>query len=278
MERQDRRPFGTERAPESALSCECRTPRSRAQAASVSVKRQRSAARPGALRSVSSWLLSGRRPGCVIGMQIDAVRPFRDEAIIFMADQNFRSVTLNAIVFRQLYGGTQRLRLAWESCSDTAMRVLDFPSAIVVDHDISRFMQLFLQPLSTFVHPRSSEDNARARLQFVRFRAIFCGRPPTAGNGSDASACQCVGAAVRNRQNQPRPSSPLWPVDTRRHLITRQPTAGFQRLALHEGFMPARGARNRLTTRIGKRLMRVATAPTRAQQRDKQTATSERTS
>ena len=85
-------------------------------------------------------------------MQVDAVRPFRDEAIIFMADQNFRGVTLDPIVFRQLYGGTKRLCFALESCGDMAMRVFDFPSAIVVDHDISRFMQLFLQPL--FIHVR----------------------------------------------------------------------------------------------------------------------------
>src|SRR5262249_62136336 len=38
------------------------------------------------------------------------------------------------------------------------------------------------------------------------------------GNRLDASACQCVGAAVRNRQNQLRPSSPLWPVATRQAM------------------------------------------------------------
>jgi hypothetical protein len=32
---------------------------------------------------------------------------------------------------------------------------------------------------------------------------------------------------VRNRQNQPRPSSPLWPVDTRRHWVTQQAKAWF---------------------------------------------------
>ena len=45
-----------------------------------------------------------------------------------------------------------------------------------------------------------------------------------AGNELDASACQCVGAAVRNRQNQLRPSSPLWPVTTRR-AIDNAPSA-----------------------------------------------------
>jgi hypothetical protein len=36
------------------------------------------------------------------------------------------------------------------------------------------------------------------------------------GNKLDASAYRCVDAAVRNRQNQLRPSSLLWLVTTRR--------------------------------------------------------------
>ena len=40
-----------------------------------------------------------------------------------------------------------------------------------------------------------------------------------AGNRLDASAYLCVDAAARNRQNQLRPSSPLWPVVTRRACI-----------------------------------------------------------
>ena len=94
-------------------------------------------------------------------MLVDAIRPLRDETIVLMADQNFRGVTVDPIVFRQLYGGTKRLCFAWESCGDTAMRVLDFPSAIVVDHDISRFMQLFLQPV--FIHVRQKTTRGRAR-------------------------------------------------------------------------------------------------------------------
>ena len=114
------------------------------------------------LRAAASRLPPGKRPGCLIGMEIDAICPFHDEAIIFMADQNFRGVTVDAVVFRQLYGGTKRLGFAWESCGDTAMRVLDFPSAIVLDHNISGFMQLFLQPLFIQV----PHDNAQARLLF----------------------------------------------------------------------------------------------------------------
>ena len=72
-----------------------------------------------------------------------------------------RGVTVNPLVFRQFNGGTKRLGFAWESCGHTAMRVLDFPSAIVVDHDISRFMQLFLQPV--FIHVRQEITRGRAR-------------------------------------------------------------------------------------------------------------------
>jgi len=41
-------------------------------------------------------------------------------------------------------------------------------------------------------------------------------RSARAANGLDADAYRCVGAAVRNRQNQRRPTSPLRPVVTRR--------------------------------------------------------------
>jgi hypothetical protein len=115
-------------------------------------ERFRSDCRPDRLGAVAPRLLPDSRSSRFIRVQVDAIRPFRDEAIVLMADQNFRGVTADPIVFRQLYGGTKRLCFAWESCSDTAMRVFDFPSAIVVDHDISRFMQLFLQPL--FIHVR----------------------------------------------------------------------------------------------------------------------------
>jgi len=94
-------------------------------------------------------------------MQVDAIGPFRDEAIVLMADQNFRGVAVDPLVFRQLNGGTKRLGFAWESCGHTAMCVLDFPSAIVIDHDISRFMQLFLQPV--FIHVRQKITRGRAR-------------------------------------------------------------------------------------------------------------------
>ena len=50
----------------------------------------------------------------------------------------------------------------------------------------------------------------------------FGGR--TAGNRLGASACRRVGAAVRNRQNQLRPPSPLWPVATRAVLTLTRPS------------------------------------------------------
>jgi hypothetical protein len=167
------------------------------------------------LCSAAPRLLPGSRSSRLIRMQVDAIRPLRDEAIVLMADQNFRRMTVDPIVFRQLNGGTKRLGFAWESCGHTAMRVLDFPSAIVVDHDISRFMQLFLQP--AFIHVRQEITRGRARKFECFFGFPHASGQVTAGNGLDASACLCVGAVVRNRQNQPRPSSPLWPVDTRRH-------------------------------------------------------------
>ena len=54
-------------------------------------------------------------------------------------------------------------------------------------------------PLATF------SDFRRRPLDFAH-----------AGNSLDESAYQCVDVVVRNRQNQLRPSSPLWPVVTRR--------------------------------------------------------------
>jgi hypothetical protein len=124
------------------------------------------------LCSVAPRLLTRGRPSRFIRMLVDAIRPFRDEAIVLMADQNFRGVTVDPIVFRQLYGSAKRLCFAWESCGDTAMCVLDFPRAIVVDHDISRFMQLFLQPV--FIHVRQKITPGRAR-KFVRFSGVLRG-------------------------------------------------------------------------------------------------------
>jgi hypothetical protein len=59
-----------------------------------------------------------------------------------------------------------------------------------------------------------------------------------AGNGLDASACR-VGAAVRNRQNQLRPSSPLRPVATGDAPKMRAPKGWFlQTGQLHLVFFP----------------------------------------
>ena len=88
------------------------------------------------------------------------------EALVLMADKNFGGVTVHAVVFRQFYCSTERLRFTWESCGNAAMGILDFPCAIVVHHNISRFMQLFSP---TYVFPHSSEDNALARVQFSHF-------------------------------------------------------------------------------------------------------------
>jgi hypothetical protein len=50
-----------------------------------------------------------------------------------------------------------------------------------------------------------------------------------AGNGLDAGAYRCAAVAVRNRQNQLRPSSPLWPVATRRvHGVNAGPAEKFE--------------------------------------------------
>lgn len=118
------------------------------------------------LRSAASGLFPASRPSRFVGVQIYAVHPFRYEALVLMADKNFGGVTVHAVVFRQFYCSTERLRFTWESCGNAAMGILDFPCAIVVHHNISRFMQLFSP---TYVFPHSSEDNALARLQFSHF-------------------------------------------------------------------------------------------------------------
>lgn len=65
--------------------------------------------------------------------------------------------------------------------------------------------------------PQSNGPGVRGSIGTVAGAVVtaipFGGR--TAGNRLGASACRCVGAAVRNRQNQLRPPSPLWPVATR---------------------------------------------------------------
>jgi hypothetical protein len=119
------------------------------------------------LRSAASGLFPASRPSRFVGVQIYAVHPFHYEALVLMADKNFWGVTVHTVVFRQFYCSTERLRFTWESCGNAAMGILDFPCAIVVHHDISRFIQLFSP---TYVFPHSSEDNALARLQFSHFR------------------------------------------------------------------------------------------------------------
>ena len=61
-----------------------------------------------------------------------------------------------------------------------------------------------------------------------------CGPPKRATRREQVRrhAYQCVVAAARNRQNQLRPSSPLWPVVTRRvRSVTRDMRQGFTRIA-----------------------------------------------
>jgi hypothetical protein len=62
-----------------------------------------------------------------------------------MPDKNLRGMTALSVLFGQLYCSAERLRFAWESCGNMAMSISDLPSAILVHHDVSRFMQRFLQ-------------------------------------------------------------------------------------------------------------------------------------
>jgi hypothetical protein len=84
-------------------------------------------------------------------MQISSVDPLRYEAIVLMADENLGRVAAHAFLFSQFDCCAECLCFAWESCGHTSMGIFDFPSAIVVQHDISRFAQLFLQA-NVFTH------------------------------------------------------------------------------------------------------------------------------
>jgi hypothetical protein len=60
--------------------------------------------------------------------------------------------------------------------------------------------------------------SARSRTLQSELRRVLINRAccASAGNRLDVSAYRCVDVAGRNRQNWLRPSSPLWPVVTRR--------------------------------------------------------------
>jgi hypothetical protein len=74
-------------------------------------------------------------------MLVRAVHPFGDEAVIFVADKNFWSVTARSVLFSQFDCCTERLSLAWESSCNVAIGVFYLPLTAMVHHDIPRFVQ-----------------------------------------------------------------------------------------------------------------------------------------
>jgi hypothetical protein len=62
-----------------------------------------------------------------------------------MPDKDLRGMTALSVFFGKFYCSAERLCFAWEICNHMAMSISDLPSAILVHHDISRFVQRFLQ-------------------------------------------------------------------------------------------------------------------------------------
>ena len=78
-------------------------------------------------------------------MQIFSIHPLCSEAIVLMPDKNLRGMTALSVFFGKFYCSAERLCFAWEICDHMAMSISDLPSAILVHHDVSRFVQRFLQ-------------------------------------------------------------------------------------------------------------------------------------
>jgi hypothetical protein len=80
-----------------------------------------------------------------VRLQIFAVHPRRDEAIVLMPDKNLWGMTALSVPFCQFDCSAERLCFAWDTCGHMAMSISDLPSTTLVHHDVSRFMQRFLQ-------------------------------------------------------------------------------------------------------------------------------------